>query len=201
MRATRIVFSIAATLPGPTRCGPPSLPMRPSLPSLLCAALLLCAAAARADAVDEVQRLLRAGQTQQALDLAERTIAAQPRDAPMRFLKGVILSDQQRRAEAEQVFVALTDDFPELPDPYNNLAVLYAAEGRLQAALDALQAALRNDPSHRAARENLGDVHLALAIEAWSRAADGARGDIGALQRKLRLAREIGAPPGPARPG
>jgi hypothetical protein len=59
---------------------------------------------------------------------------------------------------------------------------------------------LRNDPSHRAARENLGDVHLALAIEAWSTAASGARGDTAALQRKLRLAREIGPPPSPGRP-
>jgi Flp pilus assembly protein TadD len=175
--------------------------MRPSLPPLLFVLLLLGAGATRADAVDDALRLHRAGETRQALDLAERTIAAQPRDARMRFLKGVILVEQQRRAEAEQVFAALTDDFPELPDPYNNLAVLYAADGRLQAALAALQAALRNDPSHRAARENLGDVHLALAIEAWSSAASGASGDSTALQRKLRLAREIAAPPGPGRPG
>lgn len=175
--------------------------MRPSLAALLPALLLLGVGGVRADAVDDAQRLMRAGQAQQALDLAERTIAAQPRDARMRFLKGVILVEQQRKAEAEQVFVALTDDFPELPDPYNNLAVLYAADGRLQPALAALQTALRNDPSHRAARENLGDVHLALAIEAWSAAASGARGDTAALQRKLRLAREIAAPPDAGRPG
>ncbi|MBN8510290.1 MAG: tetratricopeptide repeat protein [Burkholderiales bacterium] len=168
---------------------------------MLPALLLLGVGGVRADAVEDAQRLMRAGQAQQALDLAERTIAAQPRDARMRFLKGVILVEQQRKAEAEQVFVALTDDFPELPDPYNNLAVLYAADGRLQPALAALQTALRNDPSHRAARENLGDVHLALAIEAWSAAASGARGDTAALQRKLRLAREIAAPPDAGRPG
>lgn len=174
----------------------------PPAANCLLALLLFGAAGAKADAVDDAQRLHRSGQSAQALELAERTIAAQPREARMRFLKGVILAEQQRRAEAEQVFVALTDDFPELADPYNNLAVLYAADGRLRAALAALQAALRNDPSHRAAHENLGDVHLALAIESWSRAASGARGDTAALQRKLRMAREIPPPPPPAhRPG
>lgn len=167
---------------------------------LLCV-LLVCATAARADAYDDAQRLLRSGDAAAALELADRTIADQPRDARMRFLKGVILTQSGRNAEAEQVFRALTEDFPELSDPYNNLAVLYAADGRLQAALGALQAALRNDPQHRAALENLGDVHLALAIAAWSQAASGVKGDTTALRRKLRLAREIPAAVTPSKPG
>lgn len=174
--------------------------MRPAR-LVVCCALLLGAALAAADAVDDAQQLLHAGDPAAALALAERTIAAQPRDARMRFLKGVILADQQRNAQAEQVFRDLTLDFPELPDPYNNLAVLYAADGRLQDALAALQAALRNDPQHRAALENLGDVHLALAIAAWARAASGARGDTTGLQRKLRLAREIQPAAAPRAPG
>ena len=82
-----------------------------------------------------------------------------------------MLADLKRNAEAIDVFTALTEDFPELPDPYNNLAVLHAAEGQLQSALVALQTALRNDPTHRAARENLGDVHLALAVQRLDRGA------------------------------
>jgi tetratricopeptide (TPR) repeat protein len=108
----------------------------------------------------------------------------------------VMLSDLKRNAEAIEIFTALTQDFPELPDPYNNLAVLYAAEGQLPNALAALQTALRNDPKHRAARENLGDVHLALAVQAWTAALVGSKGDDAALQRKLKLAREIQAYPG-----
>ena len=102
---------------------------------------------------------------------------------------GVVLTDMKRTAEAMQVFVALTRDYPELADPYNNLAVLYAADGQLQSALTALQTALRNDPAHRAARENLGDVYLALALQAWSAASAVAKGDDAELGRKLRLAR------------
>lgn len=166
------------------------MPMRPLRAALI--AIGLCGAcAAFADAFDDAQKLAREGKSGEALALADSTIAQRPRDARMRFLKGVILTDQKRTAEAEAVFVALTVDFPELADPYNNLAVLYASEGRLNDALGALQAALRNDPKHVAARENLGDVYLALAIEAWSAAQAGRPADEAALHRKLQLAREI----------
>ncbi len=157
----------------------------------------------RADEYQDIEKLYRAGDLQQALRRADEAIAAQPRDAQVRFLKGVMLSDLNRNAQAVDVFTALTQDFPELPDPYNNLAVLYAADGQWQRALIALQTALRNDPSHRAARENLGDVHLALAVQAWTAAQAGAKGDDAGLRRKLQLAREIQAlptPPSPPRP-
>jgi Flp pilus assembly protein TadD len=157
--------------------------------SLLLAALWLLPAAA--DDLDDIERLHKAGQTEEALRRADALIAAEPRAAPVRFAKGVMLSDLNRRDAAIAVFVALTEDYPELPDPYNNLAVLYAAQGRFDAALTALRTALRNDPRHQAARENLGDIHLALAIEAWSTAEAASKEDTSALRRKLRLARQI----------
>jgi Flp pilus assembly protein TadD len=177
-------------------------------PRLLCGALYLAAVclwptAVLADDLQDIDQLFRTGDAEQALRQADAAIAKQPRAAQIRFLKGVMLTDLKREAEARQVFVALTEDFPELPDPYNNLAVLYAASGELQKALNALNQALRNDPTHRAARENLGDVHLALAIQAWSAAQASSSGDDAELRRKLRLAREIApqpAIPAPAKP-
>jgi tetratricopeptide (TPR) repeat protein len=116
-----------------------------------------CAASAplHADEYADIERLYRAGDLQQALRRADAAIAEQPRAAQVRFLKGVMLADLQLDSQAIEVFTALTQDFPELPDPYNNLAVLYAADGQLHRALVALQTALRNDPNHRAAREKL----------------------------------------------
>jgi Flp pilus assembly protein TadD len=165
---------------------------------LLAAAACLVAPPLRADELQDIEKLYRDGQVQQALRQADEAIAAQPRAAQLRFLKGVMLSELKRDAQAIEVFIALTQDFPELADPYNNLAVLYAADGQLQNALLALQTALRNDPAHRAARENLGDVHLALALQAWAAAQAGAKGDDAGLRRKLQLAREIQAVPAPA---
>jgi hypothetical protein len=93
------------------------------------------------------------------------------------------------------VFQRMNEDFPELPDPLNNIAVLHAASGRLEPARAALEAALRNDAGHRAARENLADVYLRLAIQLWEGLASETPADAG-LGRKLRLARELQRAPG-----
>lgn len=162
------------------------------LPAL---AALLLAAPARADEVDRIEKLYRAGQRSEALREVDAALAQRPRDAQMRFLKGLMLLDAQRTDEAAQIFTTLTEEYPELPDPYNNLAVIQASRGQLQSALQLLQTALRNDPKHRAALENLGDVHLALAVQAWTASQALAKGDDAALQRKLKLARELQALP------
>lgn len=158
-------------------------------------AALLLAAPARADEVDRIEKLYRAGQRSEALREVDAALAQRPRDAQMRFLKGLMLLDAQRTDEAAQIFTTLTEEYPELPDPYNNLAVIQASRGQLQSALQLLQTALRNDPRHRAALENLGDVHLALAVQAWSASQALAKDDDAALQRKLKLARELQALP------
>jgi tetratricopeptide (TPR) repeat protein len=81
-------------------------------------------------------------------------------------------------------------------EPYNNLAVLRAAQGQLDEARVALEAALRADPAHREARENLGDLYVRLAVRLWEGLgpAAGRREPDADLARKLRLAREISAP-------
>ena len=172
------------------------MPQRLRSSALLIAAACLLWPAVRAQTLPEIEKAYKAGQLEQALQMADAAIAAEPRAAPIRFYKGVMLAEKKQTQQAMQVFRTLIEDYPELADPYNNLAVLYAADGQLQSALEALQAALRNDPSHRAARENLGDVHLALAQQAWAAAQALSKGDDAGLQRKLRLAREMQAVPG-----
>ena len=161
----------------------------------LCLVLVFVAACAaalpgRADEVEDVDKLYRSGKADEALARADAAIAAEPRAAQMRFLKGVMLTELKRQDEALQVFVALTQDYPELADPYNNLAVIYASKGQFSNALAALHSALRNDPKHRAARENLGDVYLQLAIGAWREASVPERTEAG-LARKIRYATAI----------
>lgn len=132
-------------------------------------AALLCVPA-RADEVGDVNKLLRAGQHAQALARADAFLARQPRDAQMRFLKGVILAEQNKSAEAIAIFGKLTEDYPALPEPYNNLAVLYAASGQYEKARNTLDAAIRTNPSYATAYENLGDVYAKLASQAYSKA-------------------------------
>ncbi len=107
-------------------------------PLLVVLALALGAAAAQADEYGEVQALQRAGQTSEALARADRHIAAHPTDPQVRFFKANLLSAGGRAGEAETRLVQLTRDYPELPEPWNNLAVLYAGRGQLDQAQHAL---------------------------------------------------------------
>ncbi len=148
--------------------------MPAGLPTLHAAllSLLLLPLAVRADQADydDVGRLLRAGNPPAALARAETYLKDAPRDPQMLFLRAVALQDAGRSTEAITAYTALTQAYPELPEPYNNLAVLRAAEGRLEQALGLLQEALRVRPDYAAAMDNLGDVHARLALRAWREA-------------------------------
>jgi tetratricopeptide (TPR) repeat protein len=150
----------------------------------------LLAAPAFADEFADVTKLMRAGQHAQALSKADAFLGKNPRDAQMRFLKGVILTEQNKSAEAIAIFTRLTEDFPTLPEPYNNLAVLYAAAGQYDKAATALDAAIRTNPSYATAYENLGDVHAKLASQAYDKALQLDSGNA-AAKSKLTLVRSL----------
>lgn len=140
--------------------------------------------------LSELERRFRAGNTAEALAATERAVASAPGDAGIRFLLAVMLAESGREAEAVDHFERLSQEFPELPEPFNNLAVLAAARGQLDKARLLLEAALRNDPGYRAAHQNLGDVYLRLAAKAYESAAQGPRPD-DAVSRKLQLTRQL----------
>ena len=136
----------------------------------LIGALLASAATARADTVDDASALLRKGQPGPALALVDTYLKDHPKDARGRFLRGVILAEQQKPSEAIAAFRALNEDRPELPEPYNNLAVLYAAQGRYDDARRVLETAVVANPDYALAHENLGDVHARMAAQSYARA-------------------------------
>ena len=125
---------------------------------------------APADDLREAQKLYTSGRFQPSLDKVEGYLKSQPRDAQGRFLKGLILTEQKKTGEAIQVFTGLTEDYPELPEPYNNLAVLYASQGNYDKAKSALELAIHTHPSYATAHENLGDIYAQLASRAYDRA-------------------------------
>jgi len=125
---------------------------------------------AQADDIGDVQKLLASGKNVEAMQKADQFLQAKPRDPMMRFLRGISLSQAGRTAEAITAFTKLTEDFPELPEPFNNLAVLYAQQGQYDKARTALEMAIRTNPSYATAYENLGDVYAKLASQAYSKA-------------------------------
>ncbi|MFC7514618.1 tetratricopeptide repeat protein [Herbaspirillum sp. GCM10030257] len=152
--------------------------------------MVALAAPVFADDIADVGKLMRAGQYEEALSKANVFLNKNPRDAQMRFLKGVILTEQNKSAEAITIFSRLTEDYPTLPEPYNNLAVLYAAAGQYDKARAALDSAIRTNPSYATAYENLGDVHAKLASQAYDKALQFDSGN-SAAKSKLTLVRSL----------
>ena len=161
------------------------------------AACAFACGTALADDIQEAGKLLRAGQHQQAMDRVNKVLAAKPRDAQARFLKGLIFTEQGNTKEAIAMFQKLTEDFPELPEPYNNLAVIYAGQGQYDKARTALEQSIRTHPSYATAYENLGDVYAKLASQAYDKALQLDSSN-SAAQNKLALVRDlVGAAPRP----
>ena len=166
----------------------PSSPM--VLRILFALLFVLAAGAAQADDYADVNALLRQGKPEEALAKADAYIAGKPRDPQMRFLRGVILTEQGKQSDATAVFTQLTQDFPELPEPYNNLAALYAAQSQFDKARGALEMAIKLNPSYATAHENLGDVYARLAGQSYGRAQQLEAGNA-SVAPKLALIRQL----------
>ncbi|WP_431127739.1 tetratricopeptide repeat protein [Variovorax paradoxus] len=142
---------------------------------------------------DEVDRLMQAGKLDEAMSRADAFLKDKPKDPQMRFLKGVIQLDTGKRTEAIAAFTQLTQDAPELPEPYNNLAVIYASQNQFDKARSALESAIRTNPSYATAQENLGDVYARLASQAYSKALQLDQNNT-AVQPKLAVIRTLFTP-------
>ena len=157
-----------------------------------CLAQTAGAQASQATATDasEIQRLIKEGQHAQALKQIDDALSRNPKDAQMRFRRGVALSMLDRKAEALAVFQKLVEDHPEMPAPYNNMAVIYGAQGEYEKARGALERAIRTNPAYATAYQNLGDVYAQLASQAYSKALQLDKTDT-TVQPKLSLLREL----------
>lgn len=159
--------------------------------TIACAALLLAASLpVRANELQEVDKLYKQGSLPQALEKANNYLVTKPKDAQMRLYKGVILTEQNKVADAIKVFSSLSEDYPELPEPYNNLAVLYASQGQYEKAKNALELAIRTHSSYATAHENLGDIYAKMASEAYGKALQLDKSNA-AAQTKLAMIKDL----------
>ena len=165
----------------------------PRLLRLLALTALVGTGAAQAQANDyaEITQLLKAGKAAEALTKADQRLSATPRDPQLRFLKGVAQAESGKPADAVATFTKLTEDYPELPEPYNNLAVLYANQNQLDKARTALEMAIRTNPSYATAHENLGDIYAKLASQAYNKALQLDAANATSVKPKLALIREL----------
>ncbi|MCV2348861.1 tetratricopeptide repeat protein [Paucibacter sp. Y2R2-4] len=153
-------------------------------------AILLSGAAQAAD-LDVAQRQWLAGQRQQAVATIEKALSANPNELKLRFALGVMRMELGELDQATKLFTALTQDFPDIAEPYNNLAVIQAARGELTQAQNSLEQALALQPAHAQALENLGDVLLRQAARAFQSAQQAQTAPSASLTQKLKLTQEL----------
>ena len=160
------------------------------------AVTIFAAAPARADEMADVSKLAKAGKFVEALNKTNEYLNKHPADPQMRFMKGVLLTEQNKSDEAIAVFTRLTEDYKDLPEPYNNLAVLYAANGQYDKARISLEKAIRTNPSYMTAYENLGDVYGKMASQAYDRALALGANNAPPAKSKLTLLRNFSSSTG-----
>ena len=147
-------------------------------------------AAAQNNDLQDINRMLKAGQSQLALDRVNVYLTTKPKDAVGRFIRGLAQSELGKTNDAIATFQSLTEDYPELPEPYNNLAVLYSSKGQFEKARVALELAIQTHPSYSTAHENLGDIYAKLASQAYDKALQLDKAN-GGVATKLNLVRDL----------
>ena len=119
----------------------------------------------------DVERLIKARKYQDAINLIGNQIQIKPRNVQLRFVKARLQLEMRQWDAAKKTLTEITQQFPELPEPYNNLAALAANQGNWIEARDYLELALKLRPSYAIASANLGEIYIRLGAEAYTNAA------------------------------
>lgn len=102
------------------------------------------------------------------------TLQQKSTDLPEALLAGLESGSKQLErgdvAAAEQTFSGLVDSFALYPQPYNNLAVVYARQGDLERSRNVLERAMATDDSYALVYRNLGTVYSEMARDSYGRA-------------------------------
>jgi tetratricopeptide (TPR) repeat protein len=156
--------------------------------------------AATRDSTPEIDASIAEKNWQASLTQLDARIASNPRDAQARFKRGTVLAHLNRNDDAITAFTELTQMYPELPEPYNNLAALYAKEGKYTEARAALETAVKVNPGYGLAYENLGDLYLRLANESYRRAQGLGKASATTTQRLADIQKIVSPPKGKTTP-
>ena len=123
----------------------------------------------------DIEKLVKARQFQAAVNLINQQLKANPRNVQIRFVKARLQIEMRKFDDAKKTLIEITQQFPELPEPYNNLAAIAANQGNWIEARDYLELALKLRPTYAIAAANLGEIYIRLGAQAYENAAKGAQ--------------------------
>lgn len=119
----------------------------------------------------DIEKLVKARKYQDSINAINDHLKKTPRNVQLRYVKARLQIELREFDAAKKTLIEITQQFPELPEPYNNLAAIAANQGRWIEARDYLELALKLRPSYSLAAANLGEVYVHLAAKAYEDAA------------------------------
>lgn len=162
--------------------------MHSSFKAALIGTLLLGISAPAHATLDEVAQALALGDSVNAITQLKAMPESVRNSYRGRLLHAEALAAQDKREEAVRCYRSLIEEVPGQPEAYNNLAVLYAAEGRLDEALKLLEQAMNTSDSYATVRSNLGRIYLEKSLNSYAKALQvGERKEAPSLQALYRL--------------
>ena len=123
----------------------------------------------------DVEKLIKARKYQDAVTQINVDLKKTPRNVQLRFVKARLQIEMRQFDQAKKTLIEITQQFPELPEPYNNLAAIAANQGQWIEARDYLELALKLRPSYAIASANLGEIYVRLGAQAYEDAAKNAQ--------------------------
>lgn len=120
--------------------------------------------------ISKLNKLIEEKDYIEAKKIVQQLLDSDKENPQLLFIDGVLLSELGEIENAINVFVSLTKSHPTLPEPYNNLAVLYAQSGNFDLARTALEKSIKTHPSYATAHVNLGDLYTRMASESYNQA-------------------------------
>jgi len=124
-----------------------------------------CVYVAQADTLDDARQQLHEGRNDQAAALLESWVHENPTDYKAFFLLGMAYAQQEKYVKAIEMFHQVSALRPELAEPHANLAAIYNAMGSTRSAARELEIFLDRKPGDAVTHENLGDIHIKMALK------------------------------------
>jgi tetratricopeptide (TPR) repeat protein len=119
----------------------------------------------------DIEKLVKARQFPDAIKLIDERLKKTPKNVQLRFLKARLQIEMREFEQAKKTLIQITQQFPELPEPYNNLAAIAASQEKWIEARDYLELALKLRPTYVIASANLGELYVRLGAKAYEDAA------------------------------
>ena len=143
----------------------------------------------------DIEKLVKAKKYPEAIDQIDQRLKKTPGNVQLRYLKARIQIELRQWGPAKKTLIEITQQFPELPEPYNNLAALAANQGNWIEARDYLELALKLRPTYTVASANLGEVYIRLGAQAYDNAAKDAALNQRQYTNRAKALMEILKPP------